>query len=95
MDVNGWYDGQRGRVAPDRDESFGQQPVCVPEAVGPRQRRSLARLCFPHALMRHPSVCSRAQKPYCVSLAWSADGSILYSGYTDGQIRVWAVGHSL
>lgn len=35
----------------------------------------------------------KAQVPYCVSLAWSADGSTLYSGYTDGQIRVWAVGH--
>ncbi|PNH10939.1 Guanine nucleotide-binding protein subunit beta-like protein, partial [Tetrabaena socialis] len=40
-------------------------------------------------------VSKKAQVPYCVSLAWSADGSTLYSGYTDGQIRVWAVGHSL
>lgn len=30
--------------------------------------------------------------PYCVSLSWSADGSTLYSGYTDGMIRVWSVG---
>ncbi|GIL62301.1 hypothetical protein Vafri_16581 [Volvox africanus] len=37
----------------------------------------------------------KAQIPYCVSLAWSADGSTLYSGYTDGQIRVWAVSHSM
>lgn len=34
----------------------------------------------------------KATVPYCVSLAWSADGTTLYSGYTDGQIRVWAVG---
>lgn len=27
----------------------------------------------------------------CVSLAWSADGSVLYSGYTDNIIRVWQV----
>lgn len=33
----------------------------------------------------------KATVPYCVSLAWSADGSTLYSGYTDGMIRVWAV----
>jgi guanine nucleotide-binding protein subunit beta-2-like 1 protein len=33
----------------------------------------------------------KATVPYCVSLAWSADGSTLYSGYTDGQIRVWSV----
>ena len=34
----------------------------------------------------------KAQVPYCVSINWSADGSTLYSGYTDGIIRVWAVG---
>jgi len=28
--------------------------------------------------------------PGCTSLAWSADGSILYAGYTDNLIRVWA-----
>jgi guanine nucleotide-binding protein subunit beta-2-like 1 protein len=25
----------------------------------------------------------------CISLAWSADGCTLFSGYTDNQIRVW------
>jgi len=29
--------------------------------------------------------------PYCTSLAWSADGSTLFSGYTDNVIRVWKV----
>lgn len=33
----------------------------------------------------------KAQVPYCVSLSWSADGSTLYSGYTDGKIRVWTI----
>ena len=33
----------------------------------------------------------KALTPYCTSLAWSADGSTLYSGYTDKTIRVWAV----
>ncbi len=33
----------------------------------------------------------KAVKPYCVSLAWSADGSTLYAGYTDGIIRVYVV----
>jgi len=42
-----------------------------------------------------PEVGKKAQLPFCVSLAWSADGSTLYSGYTDGQIRVWTVGHSI
>ncbi|KAJ0463164.1 Guanine nucleotide-binding protein subunit beta-like protein [Helianthus annuus] len=29
---------------------------------------------------------------YCTSLAWSADGSTLFSGYTDGVVRVWGIG---
>jgi guanine nucleotide-binding protein subunit beta-2-like 1 protein len=29
--------------------------------------------------------------PYCISLAWSADGATLYGGYTDNIIRVWKV----
>ena len=33
----------------------------------------------------------KAQVPYCVSLAWSADGGTLYSGYTNGKIEVWGV----
>lgn len=28
---------------------------------------------------------------YCTSLNWSADGSTLFSGYTDGVIRVWGI----
>lgn len=27
----------------------------------------------------------------CISLAWSADGSTLFAGYTDNEIRVWQV----
>lgn len=29
--------------------------------------------------------------PECISLAWSADGSTLFSGYTDNSVRVWQV----
>ena len=29
--------------------------------------------------------------PACISLAWSADGSLLFAGYTDNIIRVWQV----
>jgi len=39
-------------------------------------------------------VGKKAQIPYCTSLNWSADGSTLYSGYTDGHIRVWGVGRA-
>lgn len=42
-----------------------------------------------------PMVGKKAQVPYCVSLNWSADGSTLYTGYTDGIIRVWAVSRTL
>lgn len=36
-------------------------------------------------------VTKSGKTPYCCSLAWSADGSTLFSGYTDGKIRVWQV----
>jgi guanine nucleotide-binding protein subunit beta-2-like 1 protein len=38
-----------------------------------------------------PPVGKRSQQPYCTSLQWSADGSTLYTGYTDNVIRVWSV----
>ncbi|KAK9917809.1 hypothetical protein WJX75_008494 [Coccomyxa subellipsoidea] len=38
-----------------------------------------------------PDLGKKAQVPYCVSLAWSADGGTLYSGYTNGKIEVWGV----
>lgn len=31
------------------------------------------------------------QDPYCVSLAWSADGSVLYAGFTNGKIYSYVV----
>lgn len=37
----------------------------------------------------------KAQQHYCVSVAWSADGSTLYGGYTDGIIRVWSIGRAI
>mgnify|MGYP002789104969 CR=1 FL=1 len=32
-----------------------------------------------------------SRKPECISLAWSADGTTLFSGYTDNNLRVWQV----
>jgi guanine nucleotide-binding protein subunit beta-2-like 1 protein len=29
--------------------------------------------------------------PYCTCLCWSPDGSVLFSGWTDGDIRAWQV----
>jgi len=36
-------------------------------------------------------VGQNAQMPYCTCLAWSADGSDLFAGYTDNKIRVYHV----
>jgi guanine nucleotide-binding protein subunit beta-2-like 1 protein len=36
----------------------------------------------------------KALTPFCTSLAWSPDGTTLYSGYTDGAVRIWSVGHA-
>ncbi|KAF2862931.1 guanine nucleotide-binding protein subunit beta-like protein [Piedraia hortae CBS 480.64] len=33
----------------------------------------------------------KSRPPECVSLAWSADGQTLFSGYTDNKIRAWGV----
>eukprot|EP00300_Choanocystis_sp_HF-7_P036283 c52124_g1_i1.p1 GENE.c52124_g1_i1~~c52124_g1_i1.p1 ORF type:complete len:324 (+),score=81.08 c52124_g1_i1:1-972(+) len=40
-----------------------------------------------------PTMSKKAITPYAVSLSWSADGNVLYAGYTDGKIRVWTVGN--
>jgi len=32
-----------------------------------------------------------AKIPNCISLAWSADGSTLFAGYSDSKIRVYSV----
>eukprot|EP00900_Chrysochromulina_parva_P016011 jgi/Chrpa1/24410/Chrysochromulina_OHIO_Genome00013901-RA len=39
-----------------------------------------------------PAVGKKAMVHHCISLCWSADGSTLFSGYTDSNIRVWSVG---
>jgi guanine nucleotide-binding protein subunit beta-2-like 1 protein len=34
----------------------------------------------------------RALKPYCTSVCWNYEGTILYAGYTDKSVRVWQIG---
>jgi guanine nucleotide-binding protein subunit beta-2-like 1 protein len=36
----------------------------------------------------------KALEPFPTCLSWSADGSTLFSGYTDNIIRVWSVSHA-
>jgi len=38
-----------------------------------------------------PAASKKSLPVGCLSLCWSVDGNTLYSGYTDGAIRVWAV----
>ncbi|KAJ3043542.1 cross-pathway control WD-repeat protein cpc2 [Rhizophlyctis rosea] len=38
-----------------------------------------------------PEQSKKSSVPQCISLAWSADGQTLFSGYTDNIIRVWQV----
>lgn len=38
-----------------------------------------------------PERGKHALVPYCTAVSWSADGSVLYAGYTDGIIRVFGV----
>lgn len=33
----------------------------------------------------------KARRPECTSLAWSADGQILFAGFSDNLVRVWVV----
>lgn len=39
----------------------------------------------------YDKMAASATVPHCTSLAWSADGSTLYAGYSDGIIRVYSV----
>jgi guanine nucleotide-binding protein subunit beta-2-like 1 protein len=42
---------------------------------------------------KHPEFSAGLPNPACVSLAWSSDGTTLFTGYTDNIIRVWSVRH--
>ena len=41
-----------------------------------------------------PPLGKNSIEPYCTCLAWSSDGSTLFTGYTDNKIRVWSVGRA-
>jgi guanine nucleotide-binding protein subunit beta-2-like 1 protein len=38
-----------------------------------------------------PKSEEKKSSPECLSVAWSADGSTLFAGFTDGTIRAWGV----
>jgi len=39
----------------------------------------------------YPDFQPKSANPACTALAWSADGTTLFAGYTDNMIRVWEV----
>jgi guanine nucleotide-binding protein subunit beta-2-like 1 protein len=39
----------------------------------------------------HPDFNAKSTSPAAISLAWSADGTTLFAGYTDNVVRVWEV----
>jgi guanine nucleotide-binding protein subunit beta-2-like 1 protein len=41
--------------------------------------------------LRPEITVSTKQLLYCTCLSWSADGSTLYAGYTDGTIRIYKI----
>lgn len=45
---------------------------------------------YPEFFLNNPSATEKTPHPACLSLAWSADGSSLYSGWSDNVVRVWA-----
>jgi guanine nucleotide-binding protein subunit beta-2-like 1 protein len=51
-----------------------------------------SKLVVDELVPEFPDLSKNATAPYCTCLSWSFDGSILYSGYTDGAIRAWAIG---
>jgi guanine nucleotide-binding protein subunit beta-2-like 1 protein len=50
-----------------------------------------SKVCVDELKPDFPPQSKKAVPIQCISLAWSADGSTLFAGYTDNVIRVWAV----
>eukprot|EP00960_Hanusia_phi_P052907 761736-Hanusia_phi.AAC.1 len=49
-------------------------------------------VCYPDMFHQDvPPTGPKSVKVSCVSMCWSADGNSLFAGYTDGNIRVFAV----
>jgi guanine nucleotide-binding protein subunit beta-2-like 1 protein len=47
--------------------------------------------CIEELKIDAPQGGKKAMPVQCLSLAWSADGSTLFAGYSDNKIRVWQV----
>jgi guanine nucleotide-binding protein subunit beta-2-like 1 protein len=45
---------------------------------------------YPDFFLNNPGATDKTATPACLSLAWSADGATLYSGWTDNVVRVFS-----
>lgn len=50
-----------------------------------------SKVCVDEFKPEFPPRSKKAVPVECISLAWSADGTTLFAGYTDSVIRVWQV----
>lgn len=50
-----------------------------------------SKVCVDELKPEFPAQGKKAVPVQCISLVWSEDGSTLFAGYTDGQIRVWTL----
>jgi len=50
-----------------------------------------SKVCVDEFKPEFPPKGKKAVPVQCISLAWSADGSTLFAGYTDNIVRVWTV----
>jgi len=50
-----------------------------------------SKVCVDELKPEFPDQSKKAVPVQCISLAWSADGSTLFAGYTDNLVRVWSV----
>jgi len=56
------------------------------------EKKSIIAELFPESNKSNKK--TKEKRPVCVSLAWSHDGTTLFSGYTDHIIRVWSISSS-
>jgi guanine nucleotide-binding protein subunit beta-2-like 1 protein len=50
-----------------------------------------SKVCVDDLKPNLPALGKKAVPVQCISLAWSADGTHLFAGYTDNVVRVWQV----
>lgn len=65
--------------------------LCAATADGIKIWDLESKICVDELRPDFPEQGKKALPIQCISLAWSADGSTLFAGYTDNVIRAWQV----